>query len=240
MMPQESIELFERFTQGLLSDKEVLEFEAKLSFDSEFKSHYDQYLALENDLKVHFQKNSLKNKLINTDAIIDHEISHSLLRKKRYITIAISIAAGVALFIGVYLGIYQGRSQSNDKISELWPYEEGLPVQMGEMALYQTATNAFKLGEWSKAISLFEKIDSDTSCYFQAISYYELKEFKEASNLFLNVSNESIYHEDAELRLAILYVLEGKSNFAKNILITISENKQHKHYELALRILKKL
>ena len=61
MMPQESIELFERFTQGLLSDKEVLEFEAKLSFDSEFKSHYDQYLALENDLKVHFQKNSLKN-----------------------------------------------------------------------------------------------------------------------------------------------------------------------------------
>lgn len=236
MMPQESIELFERFTQGLLSDKEVLEFEAKLSFDSEFKSHYDQYLALENDLKVHFQKNSLKNKLINTDAIIDHEISHSLLRKKRYIIIGTSIAAGVALFIG----IYQGISQSNDKISELWPYEEGLPVRMGEADLYQMATNAFKLGEWSKAISLFEKIDSDTSCYFQAISYYELKEFKEASNLFLNVSNESIYHEDAELRLAILYVLEGKSIFAKNILITISENKQHKHYELALRILKKL
>ena len=236
MMPQESIELFERFTQGLLSDKEVLEFEAKLSFDSEFKSHYDQYLALENDLKVHFQKNSLKNKLINTDAIIDHEISHSLLRKKRSITLAISIAAGIALFIG----IYQGRSQSNDKISELWPYEEGLPVRMGEAALYQTATNAFKLGEWSRAISLFEKIDSDTSCYFRAISHYELKEFKEASSLFLNVSNESIYHEDAELRLAILYVLEGKSIFAKNILIKISENKQHKHYELALRILKKL
>lgn len=236
MIPQESIELFERFTQGLLSDKEVLEFEAKLSFDSEFKSHYDQYLALENDLKVHFQKNSLKNKLINTDAIIDHDISHSLLRKKRSITLAISIAAGIALFIG----IYQGRSQSNDKISELWPYEEGLPVRMGEADLYQMATNAFKLGEWSKAISLFEKIDSDTSCYFQAISYYELKEFKEASSLFLNVSNESIYHEDAELRLAILYVLQEKSIFAKNILIQISENKQHKHYELALRILKKL
>ena len=236
MIPQESIELFERFTQGLLSDKEVLEFEAKLSFDSEFKSHYDQYLALENDLKVHFQKNSLKNKLINTDAIIDHDISHSLLRKKRSITLAISIAAGIALFIG----IYQGRSQSNDKISELWPYEEGLPVRMGEADLYQMATNAFKLGEWSKAISLFEKIDSDTSCYFRAISHYELNEFKEASSLFLNVSNESIYHEDAELRLAILYVLQEKSIFAKNILIQISENKQHKHYELALRILKKI
>ena len=236
MMSQESIELFERFTQGLLSDKEVLDFEAKLSFDSEFKSHYDQYLALENDLKLHFQKHSLKEKLINTDAIIDHGISHSLLRKKRYITIAISIAAGIALFIGVY----QGRSQSNDEISELWPYEEGLPVRMGETALYQTATNAFKLQEWSRAISLFEKIDSDTSCYFRAISHYELNEFKEASSLFLNVSNESIYHEDAELRLAILYILDGKSIFAKNILITISENKEHKHYELALRILKKI
>ena len=236
MMPQESIELFERLTQGLLSDKEVLEFEAKLSFDSEFKSHYDQYLALENDLKLHFQKNSLKNKLINTDAIIDHKISHSLLRKKRYITITISIAAGIALFIG----IYQSRSNSADNISELWPYEEGLPVRMGEKVLYQTATNAFKLGEWSRAISLFKKIDSDTSYYFRAISHYELNEFKEASSLFLNVSNESIYYEDAELRLAILYVLEGKSIFAKNILITISENKQHKHYKLALRILKKI
>lgn len=234
MMPQESIELFERFAQGLLSDKEVLEFEAKLSFDSEFKSHYDQYLALENDLKLHFQKNSLKNKLINTDAIIDHKISHSLLRKKIYITI--SIAAGIALFIG----IYQSSSNSADNISELWPYEEGLPVRMGETALYQTATNAFKLQEWSRAISLFEKIDSDTSYYFRAISHYELNEFKEASSLFLNVSNESIYHEDAELRLAILYVLEGKSIFAENILIKISENKQHKHYELALRILKKI
>ena len=236
MMPQESIELFERFTQGLLSDKELQEFEAKLSFDSEFKSHYDQYLALENDLKLHFQKNSLKNKLINTDAIIDHKVSHSLLRRKRYITITISIAAGIALFIG----IYQSRSNSANNISELWPYEEGLPVRMGEKVLYQTATNAFKLGEWSKAISLFEKIDSDTSCYFRAISHYELNEFKEAASLFLNVSNESIYYEDAELRLAILYVLEGKSIFAENILIKISENKQHKHYELALRILKKI
>ena len=83
MMPPENIELFERFTQGLLSDKEVLEFEAKLSFDSEFKSYYGQYLALENDLKAHFQEHSLKKKLTDTDAIIDHEISHSLLRKKR-------------------------------------------------------------------------------------------------------------------------------------------------------------
>ncbi|MGY8954443.1 MAG: hypothetical protein ACKVJP_13890, partial [Flavobacteriales bacterium] len=126
---------------------------------SEFKSHYAQYLALENDLKAHFQEHSLKKKLTDTDAIIDHKISHSLLRKKRSITLAISIAAGIALLIGVY----QVRSQSADKISELWPYEEGLPVRMGEADLYQTATNAFKLGEWSRAISLFEKIDSDTS-----------------------------------------------------------------------------
>lgn len=236
MMPPENIELFERFTQGLLSNKEVLEFEAKLSFDSEFKSHYAQYLALENDLKAHFQEHSLKKKLTDTDAIIDHKISHSLLRKKRSITLAISIAAGIALLIGVY----QVRSQSADKISELWPYEEGLPVRMGEADLYQTATNAFKLGEWSRAISLFEKIDSDTSFYFRAISHYELNEFTEASNLFLHVSKESIYHQDAELRLAIIYALEGKDIFAKNILIKISKNKQHKHYKLALRILKNI
>ncbi|MGY8954444.1 MAG: hypothetical protein ACKVJP_13895, partial [Flavobacteriales bacterium] len=68
----------------------------------------------------------------------------------------------------------------------------------------------------------------------------ELNEFTEASNLFLHVSKESIYHQDAELRLAIIYALEGKDIFAKNILIKISKNKQHKHYKLALRILKNI
>ena len=100
--------------------------------------------------------------------------------------------------------------------------------------------NAFKLEKWDEAITLLNKLDSDTAKYFTALSLYQLEHYEDAAQLLSKVSKPSIFYEDAEIRLALLDFLDDNKMDAKKILNKIRRDKNHKHHDLALRILKKI
>jgi hypothetical protein len=215
--------------------KDCLEFEARLSYDLEFKTYYDNYCKIETDIKNHFERESLKKKLKESDVLIDKKEQKHL--KVKYIrNVSIGLAAGIALVFGVYLN-----GSSHDKlVSELWPYEEGLPVKMGQFNPYHKPMNAFKLGKWNESIALLESFESDTAHYFIGLSHYQLNHFEKSKSYLGQVAESSVYFEDAVIRISLLEIIEGNKENAKELLVKIVTNKSHKHYDLARRILNKI
>jgi hypothetical protein len=236
MIPENYIAIFEAYTSGAINEKERLEFEARLSYDSDFKDHFKKYQSLEADIKKHFHRESLKNKLKEADISIDQGKANIPSQSHRIRNISIGIAAGISLLFG----IYYNTQNSQNRTSELWPYEDGLPVQMGNSNSYHSAMNAFKLEEWIQAIERFGTFDSDTATYFTALSHYELGHHDQSASFLLNIPEASIFYEDASVRLALLYVRKGNTIKARKSLEAILTDRNHKYYVLAQRILKEI
>ena len=236
MIPVEYISLFEAYQEGELSGKALSDFEARLSYDAEFKSAYSEFLELENGIKRHFKRDTLKRKLKIQDEIFDINNNHKSTFQKRVVISIVSLAAGVALFFGV---IYNNTNQ-NKGISDYWPYEEGLPVQMGDSSVYNPAMNAFKLEQWEQSYTEFSRFRSDTAIYFAALCKYQLNSLESASGLLQKIPGKSVFFMDATIRIALIKLQQGKKYEAKEILEVIGADKEHKHYDLASRILKEM
>lgn len=235
MIPTEYISLFEAYHQKQLSGKSLTEFEARLSYDSEFKSHYLEFCNLENGIKQHFHKESLKEKLKAEDELIDVRIK-SRSFNRRIIISSIGLAAGLALVFG----LYQNNSNQSKTAKTLWPYEEGLPVQMGHSNKYNSAMNAFKVEDWNKAFTLFSDFESDTATYFAALSQYQLEKIDKASKLLSSIDETSAFYMDAEVRIALIRLQQDHKDTATKLLNKIRLDENHKFYDLAGRILKKI
>ena len=236
MIPEKYIALFGAYTSGEINEKDRLAFEARLSYDLEFQEYFKKYQSLENDLKKHFHRESLKNKLKEADISIDQGKANILSKPYQIRKISIGLAAGISLLFGIYYTAQNLQKPS----SELWPYEDGLPVHMGNSNAYHSAMNAFKLEEWIEAIERFGTFDSDTATYFTALSHYELGNYDESASLLLKIPDASIFYEDASIRLALLKVFSGKTGKAVESLDEIMKDKNHKHYALAERILNEI
>ena len=83
MIPEKYISLFETYQEGELSGKALSDFEARLSYDAEFKSAYSEFLELENGIKRHFKRDTLKRKLKIQDEIFDINNNHKSTFQKR-------------------------------------------------------------------------------------------------------------------------------------------------------------
>lgn len=236
MISENYIALFQAYTSGEINEEDRLEFEARLSFDSEFNNQFKKYQSLEADIKKHFHRESLKNKLKEADISIDQVKTNIPSKSYQIRNISIGLAAGISLL----LGIYYNTQNSQNPTSELWPYEDGLPVQMGNSNSYHSAMNAFKLEEWRQAIERFGTFDSDTARYFTALSHYRLGNYDESVSLLLKIPDASVFYADASIRLALLNMSSGKTGKAVESLVEIMKDKNHKHYALAERILKEI
>lgn len=236
MIPTEYISLFEAYNEGELSGKALFDFEARLSYDAEFKSAYSEFLELENGIKRHFKRDTLKRKLKIQDKKFDINNNHKSTFRKRVVISIVSLAAGVALFFSV---IYNNTNQ-NKGISDYWPYEEGLPVQMGDSSVYNSAMNAFKLEQWDQSYIEFSRFRSDTAIYFASICKYHLQNLEAASELLVKIPENSVFFMDATIRIALIKLHQGKKSEAKKIVEVIGSDKKHKYYDLACRILKEI
>ena len=234
MIPEEYISLFESYHEGELTGKTLSDFEARLSYDTEFKSAYSEFVELENGIKRHFERDKLKRKLKIQDEIFDTKNNHKSTFRKRVVISIVSLAAGVALFFS----IINKNTNQNKGISDYWPYEEGLPVQMGDSSVYNHAMNAFKLEKWEQSYREFSRFRSDTAIYFKALCKYQLKSIESASKLLQKIPGNSVFFMDATIRIALIKLQQGKKSEAKEILKVIGDDKEHKYYDLAIRILK--
>lgn len=214
------IVLFERYKNNELNESQLLDFEARLSYDSDFRNTFEEYQRIEEGIRNHF-RNKLKFKIQEVDKAMDETPKKSSII--RLIAWTSSVAASI--LIGVFVFQYFSKPKYEQLAQNNWPHEEGLPVKMSSKGRYDDAMNAFKLEEWGKAESLLTEIDSDTSAYFLGEIAYRKGDLSTAITDFLTVKNSSVYYHKARFRLALLFLNAGNTSKAKEIMIFLVDEK---------------
>lgn len=218
----EHIDLFEAYQAKTLTKKDLLEFEARLSYDQEFSDEFSQYKKLEEGIRQHY-RNELKNKFNEIDKELVNEIvltSKSNVKKLYWITSAVA----ASLIIGILLfNFYNTEYRSSQLAEQYWSVEEGLPIKMSAKGIYDDAMNAYKQEKWQEAESLLLSINSDTANYFLGVINYNQKEPKKAASYFNQVSETSFWFEQSQFRLALIYLSINNIDEAKKILKSFSE-----------------
>ncbi len=200
------IELFENYLSGELSDQEVLDFDARLAYDSAFKEAFNRYQAIEIAIKMHY-RNELKSKFEVVDRAMDQSLERKQ-RSKNQLPYYTTIAAVMVLAIFVFLR-YQSPS-SKELVAQYWPEESGLPVKMSAKGKYDDAMNAYKLGEYAKSEKILRQMTSDTANYFLGVIAYAQGDFRNSATCFKRVDCISSYYNEAQFRLALVYLLTEK------------------------------
>jgi len=237
-IPEEHIDLFEAYLRNTLSEKEVLEFDARLVYDSEFAKSFSDYQQIEKGINQHF-RNKLKQNFQKIDEELDSKRSLSKVkpvRQKNKLVIMFSIAAAAVLILFVL-----NLSSSNPYeylVAQNWPQEEGLPVKMSTKGKYDDAMNAYKLKEWDKAEELLSELDSDTANYFLGVVNYHQQEFENALDYFEKVAESSVFIKESDFRLALILLIEEPKKGKKKLLEISKSNSAFS--EQAKMILKKL
>ena len=208
----EYIELFESYRNGDLSEAELKDFEARLVYDTDFRTSFEDYKIVEARLKTHF-RNNLKARLRE----IDNSMDNTSKRKGGKLRILVWSSAAAAIIFGIF--IFQHFSTPNhSKIAQqYWPEEAGLPVKMSGGGKYDEAMNAFKLEQWTVSKKLLLKIDTDTSNYFLGIIAYQQQDYQQAISRFKKVDNESVYYRESKFRLGLVLLTIEDILFAKKI-----------------------
>ena len=236
---EENIDLFEAYLSDSLSEKEVLEFEARLAYDTDFREQFENYNKIETAVKQHY-RNQIKSKFNELDEKLDNRTINKTQSLKWWV---ISGAAAIIIMLISIVYLNQcNASFEEDNLTlakEYWPYDEGLPVKMSTKGKYDDAMNAFKLENWEQAERLLLKIDSDTSDYFLGIINYQQKEYRQSKSYFMNVSNESIYFYEAQFRLALVSILTNDIGSSKVVLRKLIE-KDNEYNEQAKKLLSEL
>lgn len=219
----EHIELFEAYQSNSLNDKEILEFEARLSYDQEFSDEFSLYKNLEEGIRQHY-RNELKNKFNEIDKELENEIlptANSNVRKLYWLTSAVA----ASLIIGILLfNFYDSENKHSQLAQQYWSIEEGLPVKMSTKGIYDDAMNAYKQEKWEEAENLLLKINSDTAYYYLGIVNYEQKELNKTVEYFSIIPETSFWFEQSEFRLALTYLKMEQVDKAKNMLNKIANN----------------
>lgn len=207
-LQEEHIDLFDAYLQSSLSEKEVLKFDARLSYDVEFKKSFETYCQLEKGIKTHF-RNEIKSDFKKIDKLLDEKSDTSHVRKlpKSKIIIAIGSAAAILLFL-VYFNVSSADSY-NELVSSYWETDNGIPVKMSSKGKYDEAMNAYKQNDWDNAEELLMQIDSDTANYYLGIINYNQKEYTSAIDYFNKVSVDSKFLSRTKFRLALILLIEN-------------------------------
>ena len=208
------VELFERYRNGDLSERELIEFEARLVYDSEFKEDFDKYETLEVGIKVHF-RNELKSKFQGMDKLMDNPAKKRTDPRRCLIW---SSAIAACLLIGVFLFQHFSSSKNALLAKEYWPEEPGLPVKMSSKGKYDDAMNAYKLGDYETAERIFRTFHTDTSYYFLGIISFENEKTQLSTDFFTRVNSSSFFYNKAQFRVGLLYLKADKRIEAYKIL----------------------
>ena len=229
------IDLFERYRNGDLSERELMEFEARLIYDTEFKGHFEQYKQVEDGIHLHF-RGQLKTKLNELDKTIDSRKKKKK-TSKRILYFSSSIAA--CLLICIVLFNLLNTNNHADIAKHYWPNEPGLPVKMSSKGKYDDAMNAYKMNDLSNASDLLKPIHTDTSEYFQGVIAFEMDNTKESKRFLSRIEKSSIYFHKAQFRLGLVLLSEGNKTSSKKIFTAqIAENTEFA--EVSKEILKKI
>ncbi|MBI2259579.1 MAG: hypothetical protein HYU67_11885 [Flavobacteriia bacterium] len=233
---EKNITLFENYLSNEMDVKSMQEFEAQLIYDSDFKNQFESFKSIERGIKEHY-KTELKNKFSEIDVELDKKLS---IKPNKNKVIWLSTAVAASIILGVFIYEYFSNQISLPQLAqENWIQDEGIPVKMSNKGKYDNAMNAYKLQKWDLALTELNKIKSDTASYYIALINFENREYQVSIKLLKKIKPNSTYFDEAQFRLALLYLIENKISFAREILQKqIKNNSIHSHS--AKEILEKL
>lgn len=237
-VPEKYIDLFEAYGRGELAEMEVRDFEARLSYDEDFKEAYNHFQQIESGIHEHY-RNELRQSLKALDEELDKQSSGSS-KIRRLAWSGASVAA--VLLIGLFV-YYQSESSNNyvELAERHWPVEEGLPVKMSAKGRYDDAMNAFKTENWQAAESeLIELLPSDTAAYFLGIVSFERGNYSAAVKHFKTVTTGSKWAVESDFRLALAYLSLGEKDRAKSMLIQLRQTPNGEFHHEIRQILERI
>ncbi len=213
---EKNIALFENYLSHEMDKKSMLEFEAQLIYDSDFKNQFESFKSIESGIKEHYA-NELKQKFSEIDIELDKTLNTKPKNNKVIWLSSVSVAASIILGVFIYQH-FSNQLTMPQLAQENWVQDEGLPVKMSSKGKYDDAMNAYKLEKWDLALSELNKIKSDTATYYAGLIYFDKKEYQASITLLNEIKLNSKYFDDAQFRLALLYLMENKISFARQIL----------------------
>lgn len=121
-------------------------------------------------------------------------------------------AASIILAAGLYFNNYVQQKS-------LHIVEDALPVYLSDDdAIFNKAMSLYKKGEYDKASFLFRKIETDTACYYTAVSYEMLHYFNLSREALKKIEPGSEFYNKAQIRLAAIYIGAGQEKKAAAII----------------------
>ena len=94
-------------------------------------------------------------------------------------------------------------------------------------------SSSFKMEDWDEAARKLQKMKSDTATYFLGVIAFEKENIKSAAKYFKQVEKTSVYHADAQFRLALISILNKNWESAKHILKDLET--QNSEYRVSAR-----
>jgi hypothetical protein len=234
---EKNIALFEKYLSHEMEEKTILEFEAKLIYDSDFKNQFESFKSIESGIKEHYS-NELKQKFSEIDIELDKKLS---IKPNKNKVIWLSTAVAASFILGVFIYQHFSNHLTMPQLAqENWVQDEGLPVKMSGKGRYDDAMNAYKLEKWNLALTELSKLKSDTATYYISLIYFEKKEYQVSLNILNEIGANSVYYEEAQFRKALSYLALEKKKEAVDILAVIGKNKESQYQEKAKSILESL
>ena len=250
--------LFENYLNNKMSDEEKKLFESRLANDEKFSAEYQRHQAAHSAIDFAIAKN-LKEQLMYLEAEEQKELTKNQKmqeegkvvsmrknRSRRLSFIRYASAAVILLLVGFYFLIPKNNLTALELADTYYKTPDySLRGSNNTATTLTRGIDALKNKNYNKAITTLDSIGVSNGFYipaqyFQAHALFQNKQYTDAEKRFDLVSNgkDIRYQEVAQWYSLLSCLAQNKTCTQK--LNRISNNKNHRFYQQAVDIRKKL
>lgn len=208
------IALFDAYLLNEVSDEERTNFESKLVADKNFKSEFEAFKLLQQDM-ADSEVITFKDQLEQWDKKISERPQN---KTTRIIPLKlIGLAASILLIIVISVLYFIDTPNHQALVATNFePYDNILTVR-GEKEDLDEGMMYYESGDYKTAITLFENYPENTNAqFYKGEAHLAVNEYDAAINSFeLVITAHSIFNEIAEYHLALAYIGREDINVAK-------------------------
>ncbi len=243
----------DRYLDGVMETDEKIWFEKELKDNKEleaelqFQKRIFEVISDNETMMLHTQLEEIHSNIYRP-WVRSLNIPTSTIR--RYMYVAGTVAATLAILMILWFTSSKDKVSTADLFAEYYqPAEINISFRTAEDIVdsdLRTAMFFYENKEYSKAITLFEKIlDSDQTRIglnlYSGISHMELNHYTKANENFRKIIDhkENVFIESAQWYLGLCYIKTGEIDKAKDIFESIDANNGYYKKE-AHKVLKKL
>jgi len=244
--PLKNIELIEAFFEGRLDAEEQLRVQILLDNEPEFKEEFELYKTLVAGIKS-LNTEEIKSQLRKIDEELDEKPNQQGNSVFSFFKMPLAVAASLILILmssGYW--IYNSNFSKQAIVNRYYVEDPGLPVLMssGNSKAFDEAMNLYKLNQYQESFDALQDLlnsdsSNDTLLYYCGVNLLKMEKAHEAIGYFQKVYNNSTsgFQLDAQYRLAVCFLHEGKKIEAEKIFSKIKSDISNPYRESAMKLM---